>query len=78
MKLPNNPRNPQLEPYDINEPNNAKFYNHHLGFQFNTNPMEMTAFEKGLVEKEEKERLDNKTKYIKGIQGVDGGQFIDN
>lgn len=78
MKLPNNPRTPQLEPYDINEANDAKFGSHHLGFQFNTNPMEMTAFEKRLVEKEEADRLAAKTKYIKGIQGVDGGQFIDN
>jgi len=45
----------------------------HKKFQFGTNPMDMTAFEKACVMKEEMERALAKQKYILGIQGVDGG-----
>lgn len=49
--------------------------NRHNAFQLGTNPMEMTAFEKGLVHKEKEERRLNRDKYIAGIQGRDGGCF---
>lgn len=47
----------------------------HEPFQFGTNPMEMTNFEKELVEKEKAERCGARNKYIAGVQGRDGGAF---
>lgn len=47
----------------------------HDKFQFGTNPMEMTAFEKSLLAKEKFERDRATEKYVKGIQGKDGGAF---
>jgi hypothetical protein len=47
----------------------------HKPFQFGTNPLQLTPFEKSLLEKEIKERKDACEKYIKGIQGVDGGCY---
>lgn len=44
-------------------------------FQAGHNPVAPNAFEKHLIEKEAAERWHNKTKYISGIQGVDGGCF---
>ncbi len=49
----------------------------HKPFQFGTNPMEMTAFEKGEVAKETALRSKADRKYIMGIQGRDGGIFED-
>lgn len=49
--------------------------NRHEPFQFGTNPMEMTDFEKTLVAKEKGERNAARDKYIAGIQGRDGGEF---
>ena len=46
----------------------------HEKFQLGTNPMEMTPFEKSLVEKERLERLAVRRKQILGMQGVDGGE----
>ena len=45
----------------------------HKQFQFGTNPMEMSAFEKDLVHREAEERKMMRHKYIRGIQGRDGG-----
>jgi hypothetical protein len=47
----------------------------HDKFQFGQNPMEMTAFEKSRVALEVEERKRASEKYIKGIQGKDGGVF---
>lgn len=47
----------------------------HEKFQFGTNPMAMTPFEKGLVEKEKEERRIARDYYIAGTQGRDGGRF---
>jgi hypothetical protein len=47
----------------------------HEGFQFNTNPMNTTEFEKNLVAKEAIDRHVAKLKYTAGIQGVDGGKY---
>jgi hypothetical protein len=44
-------------------------------FQAGHNPMSMSGFERALAEKEAKDRWDATTKYIGGIQGVDGGKF---
>jgi hypothetical protein len=76
--MKNNPRNPQLMPNDEIDPRDAKFKEHHLGFQFGTNPMAMSKFETELVQKEKNQRYDNKKKYILGIQGMDGGEHIYN
>lgn len=46
----------------------------HKEFQLGTNPMEMTEFEKELCIKEMAERKAAREKYIKGIQGRDGGR----
>ncbi len=48
----------------------------HDKFQFGQNPMAMTAFEKSRVALEVEERKMATEKYIKGIQGRDGGQFM--
>lgn len=45
----------------------------HDKFQFGTNPMKMTEFEKSRVKLEQEERRLNREKYIRGIQGRDGG-----
>lgn len=45
----------------------------HKQFQFGTNPMDMTPFEKACVMKEEMERALAREGYILGIQGRDGG-----
>lgn len=45
----------------------------HEKFQLGTNPMKMTEFEKSRVELERLERLNARSKYIKGMQGRDGG-----
>jgi hypothetical protein len=47
----------------------------HEKFQFGNNPMEMTPFEKSRAALEVEERKMIKEKYIKGIQGCDGGVF---
>lgn len=47
----------------------------HEPFQFGTNPMKMTAFEKSKAALEVEERKLAREKYIKGIQGRDGGCF---
>lgn len=47
----------------------------HEKFQFGTNPMTMTPFEKSQVALEREERKQASEKYIKGIQGRDGGCF---
>jgi hypothetical protein len=47
----------------------------HEQFQFGTNPMAMTAFEKELVHKEKEEREAARNKYIAGVQGRDGDGF---
>ena len=47
----------------------------HEKFQFGTNPMAMTPFEKSRVALEVEERKLASEKYIKGIQGKDGGCF---
>lgn len=49
----------------------------HEKFQFGTNPMGMTEFEKSRILLEREERKMATQKYIKGIQGVDGGCFPD-
>lgn len=48
----------------------------HEKFQFGTNPMKMTSFEKACVLKEELERELATKKYVYGIQGKDGGCFV--
>lgn len=47
----------------------------HEKFQFGTNPMAMTEFEKAQVRKEVEWRKENQRRYIEGIQGRDGGYF---
>jgi len=47
----------------------------HEQFQFGHNPMKMTAFEKSRIALEVEERKLASEKYIKGIQGRDGGVF---
>jgi hypothetical protein len=47
----------------------------HEKFQFGTNPMEMTSFERMLVEKEKAERYAVTDAQVKGMQGRDGGEF---
>lgn len=47
----------------------------HEQFQFGTNPMSMTPFEKSRIALEVEERKLATEKYIKGIQGNDGGCF---
>jgi len=47
----------------------------HEKFQFGTNPMAMTGFEKELVAKEQMERHLARENYIIGIQGRDGGHW---
>ena len=49
----------------------------HKEFQFGTNPMEMTEFEKELCLREKAERKMAREKYIMGIQGRDGGKCYD-
>jgi hypothetical protein len=49
----------------------------HEGFQFGTNPDKASAFEKNLIMLEKKEREMARNKYIKGIQGRDGGACYD-
>lgn len=46
----------------------------HEPFQLGTNPMHMSAFEAHKVEKERMERLEAHRKYVRGIQGRDGGE----
>jgi hypothetical protein len=46
----------------------------HQGFQFGTNPMSESGFEKSLSRAEQYERESNRRKYILGIQGRDGGK----
>jgi hypothetical protein len=48
----------------------------HDKFQFGTNPMEMTEFERSRVALEIAERKTAKIKYTLGIQGVDGGPLV--
>jgi hypothetical protein len=45
----------------------------HEKFQFGTNPMKQTSFERELAMKEAKERQDARIKYVLGTQGRDGG-----
>lgn len=45
----------------------------HDAFQFGSNPMRMSPFERMMAEKEKGERFQAKRKYVQGIQGVDGG-----
>lgn len=45
----------------------------HDAFQFGSNPMRMSPFEKVMAEKEKAERFQAKRKYVMGVQGVDGG-----
>ena len=47
----------------------------HDEFQFGTNPMKMTDFEKKLVMREREERENVRRKQILGMQGRDGGHF---
>lgn len=47
----------------------------HAGFQFGTNPMQMSEYEKQMIMLERQEREDATRKYIQGIQGRDGGAF---
>lgn len=48
----------------------------HKGFQFGTDPMEMSEFEKSLSRRERGERIAARVKYIAGLQGRDGGQCV--
>jgi hypothetical protein len=52
---------------------NESIRKRHDGFQLGQNPMEMSPFEKSLAHKEKMEREAAKVKYIKGVQGPDGG-----
>lgn len=66
-------------PYDNDKFSEKKDYDHnqrHEPFQFGTNPLKMTPFERSLVEKEARDRAKLKNDYVKGIQGVDGGKCI--
>jgi hypothetical protein len=47
----------------------------HKAFQFGTNPMEMSPFEKSRAALEKKERKDHHDDYVRGLQGRDGGDF---
>jgi hypothetical protein len=47
----------------------------HKAFQFGTNPMEMSSFEKACVLDEKKERMYARDCFIEGIQGRDGGMW---
>ena len=47
----------------------------HKSFQFGSNPMKMTEFEKALAEDEKYQREKARKEYIEGIQGRDGGCF---
>jgi hypothetical protein len=49
----------------------------HQRFQFGSNPMKMTEFEKALAEDEKFQREKARRDYIKGIQGRDGGYCPD-
>lgn len=49
----------------------------HDKFQFGTNPMRKSPFEESRCKLEKAERQMAKEKYIRGIQGVDGGVFED-
>lgn len=49
----------------------------HEKFQFGQNPMAMSPFEKSRIALEIEERKVAAEKYIKGIQGRDGGVFPD-
>jgi hypothetical protein len=51
---------------------NQKYEKRHEEFQF-PNPMKMNEFEKHQVMLEKMERDAARRKYIRGIQGVDGG-----
>ena len=53
----------------------AKFKRRHEAFQFGQNPMKKSPFEKSRVLLEQEERKLAREKYIKGIQGRDGGCF---
>ncbi len=46
----------------------------HEGFQFGTNPMKESDFEKSLIMQEKRERELARERYIEGIQGRDGGK----
>lgn len=56
--------------------NNPGVAGRHEKFQFGSNPMGMSEFEKSLVEKEKDEREIAKQVYVRGLQGVDGGKCI--
>lgn len=46
------------------------------GWQYSIpNPMHKTAFEQSLCEREVREREEATLRYVKGIQGTDGGKF---
>jgi hypothetical protein len=47
-------------------------------FQGFSNPMSMTSFEQQEVNKEKQARVDARQNYIRGIQGRDGGNRVDN
>lgn len=47
----------------------------HQRFQFGSNPVKMTEFEKALAEDEKYQREKARKEYIAGIQGRDGGCF---
>lgn len=51
------------------------FEKRHDEFQFGHNPMKMTEFEKSRILLEKEERESAKRKYVKGIQGIDGGSL---
>ena len=51
----------------------AREESRHEKFQFGTNPMEMSSFEKSLAKKEALEREKARIKYVLGTQGRDGG-----
>jgi len=44
----------------------------HKQFQFGTNPMQMSPFEKACVLKEKQERMYARDCFVEGIQGRDG------
>lgn len=46
----------------------------HKGFQFNTNPMDESSFEKSCIIREKRERELARERYVEGIQGRDGGK----
>lgn len=56
--------------------NNPGVAGRHEKFQLGSNPMAMSEFEKSLVAKEKAEREIAKQVYIRGVQGVDGGQCV--